>query len=348
MLLSEVIDLVNNGEIDKLKSVAQISKYAFFISDSFDANGNKNKEVNTLNDLKQYYPKQHNVHDKTKRKDKVIKGETDRDNAVVNIARLSIPEQQKIVLMAAAFLGVPKLEATPSTDIETSLFSIINKISCDNKIEYKFKEIMRLTMSERECAEIWYSTDAENGHWDGTDLEGSKVQLKCKVVSPSKGDTLFPIYDNLGDMIAFARHYETITSLPDNVNLAIEKRSHFDIYTKDEFFFMIKENKEIVWKYLQRDLKTYSIEKNSFKNIVGKIPVAYYMQPATEWHDVQEMIERLETKISNHADTNDYFDSPIVFAEGDVEGFSNKGEQGKVLQGKAGAKVSYLTWNNAP
>jgi SPP1 family phage portal protein len=76
--------------------------------------------------------------------------------------------------------------------------------------------------------------------------------------------------------------------------------------------------------------------------------VIYYSQELPEWSDVQDLIERMEKLISNHADSNDYFGSPTVFLEGEIEGFATKGEAGKVIQGKSGAKASYLTWDQAP
>jgi SPP1 family phage portal protein len=83
---------------------------------------------------------------------------------------------------------------------------------------------------------------------------------------------------------------------------------------------------------------------NPFK----KIPVVYYHQPYTEWHDVERLIERLEIKMSNHADTNDYFDSPIIVAKGTIESFAKKGEAGKIIQAMEGADINYLTWDQAP
>lgn len=46
--------------------------------------------------------------------------------------------------------------------------------------------------------------------------------------------------------------------------------------------------------------------------------------------------------------TNKKIGSPIIFAEGDVQGFPDQDETGKLLIGKNGAKVSYLTWDSAP
>lgn len=353
MNINDLTSIIDSGEIDKLKSTLEISKYAYFIGDSFGYNSGTYTNVQTpyltINDFKEFNPKQHDVHDPDKRRDKKITGENERDLTTVEVWRLSIPEQKKIVLMAATFLGSPILNANPAAGIETDMMEVIKVVFEDNKLNYKFKQIATKTMSERECAELWYTQEAEPGYWDDTpmaDKIGKQLKLKMRVLSPSLGDTLYPVYDNYGDMIAFGRYYETIETVANSLEQN-NKTCHFDIYTNYAFYFMVKKQRQTNWEY-GLDSEGNPTTSAGIKNEIGKIPVIYYSQPATEWHDVQEMIARLEDKISNHADTNDYFDSPIVVATGTVNGFSNKGEQGKVLEAQEGAKVEYLTWNNAP
>jgi hypothetical protein len=72
----------------------------------------------------------------------------------------------------------------------------------------------------------------------------------------------------------------------------------------------------VIWRVVGTEL-VYSEGVKSIKNTIGKIPVIYYHQHLTEWHDVQPLIDRLEIIISNLADTNDYSGSPIVVAYGD-------------------------------
>lgn len=44
-------------------------------------------------------------------------------------------------------------------------------------------------------------------------------------------------------------------------------------------------------------------------------------------------IERMEELLSNCGDTNDYFGYPSYVVSGEIEGFAEKGEQGKVYNG---------------
>lgn len=149
-----------------------------------------------------------------------------------------------------------------------------------------------------------------------------------RILANSKGDTLYPVYNAAGDLIAFGREYKIkITGTTDT-------EDHFDLYTDDNIYLSKKTS------------GAWVTETKS--NVIGKIPVVYYDQIAPEWHDVQEMIERFEKSLSNHADTNDYYGSPMVKVKGEIKGFAKKGESGKVLELDANAEAEYMTWDQSP
>jgi SPP1 family phage portal protein len=278
--------------------------------------------------VKQYDPKLHAITDKGKRPDKTV--ELDDSTRLEYVARLSIPLQKKIVDMAAAILcGNPiKLSSTPADQKQKDLMAILIKTWDDNKLNYDSKKLAKFMMSETEVAELWYTEPIEPGYWKGTvnDNASVKFRLRMKVLANKYGDKLYPVYNNSGDMIAFARQY--------SLKIGDKTEDHFDVYTDKTTYLMTKA--EGPWTII------------ATANPIQKIPVIYYSQELPEWSDVQPLIERLELLISNHADSNDYFGHPMVFASGDIEGFAKKGEQGKVLIGKNGAKAEYLTWDQAP
>jgi SPP1 family phage portal protein len=152
-------------------------------------------------------------------------------------------------------------------------------------------------------------------------------KLRMRILANSLGDTLYPVWDDAGDMALFGRGYIL-------VNDAGEKVEYMDVFTPTK---IIKASKaQAGWLVTEE------------ANTVGKIPVIYYKQALVEWADVQPMIERLETKLSNHSDTNDYFDSPVLFIEGDPVSMPEKEEMGKMIKGEPGSKAYYVTWNQAP
>ena len=341
----KLVNLIENDSVDKIISLFETRQLILRIEDA----------------IKQYDPVQHLVNDRSKRSDKFIYGEGEPDASgnptkgpvidTVRVARLTLPIQKQIVATAAAFLGVPKIDSTPKKvagirkifqpkSAESNLLEIIQKVWDDNKLDYKSSEIVSRTLSEKQCAELWYTRDAEDGYWEGYPIaKGVTRKLGMKILSPSLGDEFFPGYDDFGNMIVFIRRYKTLDD--DNKEVI-----NVDLYTADSLMYARQNGG--TWEY-QNLSGVYTPEKTKIPNAFGKIPVIYNCVKSTAWDDVQPLIERLETKISNHADTNDYFDSPILVGTGDTITLPYKGESGKYVEIKGkGGKLEYVTWDQSP
>lgn len=282
---------------------------------------------------KQYDPKQHDITDPAKRQDKPINDENGNVIDTVKVARLPIPMQKRVVRLAATFLcGRPiELTSMPGEQTEKDLLEVVKKTWKDNKLDYKSKKLAKMMMSEMECAELWYTETAEAGFWKGTANDQPKVKfkLRMKMIAPSLGDSLYPVFNASGDLIAFGRGY-TIKEGSENVE-------HFDLYTSSKNY------------YYAKGQNGFSLLKDEI-NIVGKIPVIYYSQYAPEWYDVQELTDRFEKSISNHADTNDYHSSPTMVAKNaKVVTMAKKGEQGKFVEIEGEhAELGYVSWDKSP
>lgn len=279
---------------------------------------------------KQYDPKKHAIFDAVTRPDKPIT--TDKGDEIIKVARLPIPMQKRIVRLAAAFLcGNPiTLECAPDRPDEENFLAVIKRTWEDNKLDYKSKQLAKKMMGECECAELWYTEEAEPGYWADTPNDNGKVKfkLRMKIIASSLGDSLYPVFNAAGDMIAFGRGYK--------IKINAKDVEHFDVYTADKIIQMRKS--DTGW--------TVDSDKT---NPIKKIPIIYYSQDYPEWYDVQELIERLEKSISNHADTNDYHGSPMIKVKGKVKGFAKKGESGKIIELEGeGADAEYMGWTQAP
>jgi SPP1 family phage portal protein len=150
-----------------------------------------------------------------------------------------------------------------------------------------------------------------------------------KILSDRTKDELYPIFSETGDMIAFCRKYTVKVKNSKDVD-------HFDIYTAEKNVYLIKE-----------EGGSWALDEKQVES-TGKIHVVYWKLDQPDWHDVQSMIDRLETTISNTGDSNDYSGSPITVVEGKVQGFASKGERGKVLEVEKGGSITYLEADNAP
>ncbi len=291
----------------------------------------------------QYHVLEHDVFDTQKRPDKIVKrdsGEKDGEGNIiyvsqpVPVSRVALPVQDLIVERRVGFMLSDPVttEATFQKDDEKSksLADMVDKIQADNKMEYRNKEIARRLMSEMEVAELWYLVP--------TGEADPKYTLKVRIISPELLDSLYPVYDETDDMVAFGRGYK----LKENET----EVEHFDLFTPDYEYKYILVDKKWILDELS-DAEGANIP-NPIPNQVKKIMVIYHSQNQPEWTKVQAMISRFEELYSNHADMNDYFGSPILAVAGEILGFAQKGEQGKILQMDENAKANYLALSSPP
>jgi SPP1 family phage portal protein len=287
------------------------------------------------NYIKEFDPLQHKVMDKSIRRDKIVKVDADTEQGtetrIEPVNRISLAMQKIIVNRAVSFLfGNPvRISATPEGDQQDQVFKVMKNILKKNKSTSLNRKIARAVFSMTEAAEYWYPVEKKDAYGIP-----SKFGLKCTVFSPANGDTLYPLFDEFGDMIAFSREY----ILKDgNKTFNI-----FETYTDENMFKWISGGTASagIWELSEGFPKA---------NPLGKIPIIYARQENTEWYSVQSMIERLEIMLSNFADTNDYHSSPTIKVRGKVSGFVRKGEQGKILELEGeNSDVSYLSWDRAP
>lgn len=248
-----------------------------------------------------------------------------------DVTRIPLAIQRYIVAMRKNFLlGNPvERDASPESDAEKGMMETMAKVWEDNKLDYKLRDVLTYMMSETEVAVICYTEAADKDHWAGTFNEGKTSRIRLQILRSNGGESLYPSYDQYGDMIAFSRAY----TLPDEEGKEVE---HFDVYTAETNYFFQK----VGGSYVQQ---------TTTNNLDKKIPVVYFSQPDVEWADVQRLIDRLETSSSNHGDTNDYFGSPMAVFKGKVSGLPGKDETGKAIELEGdGAMAEYLTWDQSP
>lgn len=289
-------------------------------------------------------PKEHDVMDKNKRKDKdvkvdksqsggekisVVEGGEDTTTRKEPVARVALALQKRIVNSHVAFLFGNRvwLNAEAREEAEKTVLQAVKRALYDVKEKSLNRKVAKQIMSCTEVAELWFPVERENNTY-GFD---SKFKLRCAVFSPILGDNLYPYFDDSGDMIAFSREY---TAEGDNN----KKTIYFETYTAS-----------LIFKWMQGSKGYEVVEGYPKENVVGKIPVVYGQQEEVEWADVQNLIDRLEKLLSNFADTNDYHASPKIVVKGELKGFAKKGEAGAILQLEGeDASAEYLAWQNAP
>lgn len=292
--------------------------------------------------------RKHDIMDEVKRKDKWVKvdlnnDEGNEDNTInvmegdgkkttmrkEKVARIAIALQRKIINTSVSFaLGTPvTYEATTTTESEEKVITALRKIISSVKAKSFDRKIARAIFGYRECAEVWYSVETPQKHTK-YGIE-SKFKMRCKMVSPANGFTLYPYFDETGDMVAFSYEY--------SIESEGQQIGYFETYTDD-----------FQYRWVKKENGMELVEGFPKENPIGKIPVVYGYQDYYETEMVDALIDRLELLLSNFADTNDYHASPKIFVTGQINGWSKKGESGAVIEGENGATMQYVSWQNAP
>lgn len=290
-------------------------------------------------------PKKHKVFDPTIRKDKWVKDDNvmeDGDNIDVNgkerpgmhrepVNRVGLAIQRLIINRAVSFIfgNPPKYTATTENDTQNEIIKAFHKVLSGVKVNSIDRRVARAVLGFKECAEYWYPVGNPDVMKNAYGFK-SPYKLRCVLWSPAFGDVLYPYFDATGDMVAFSREY---TRKDDGIKTS----QFFETFTDEEH--CIWENGSDGFKVLDGYPKA---------NPIGKIPVVFGHQDQFETENVDALVDRLETLLSNFADTNDYHAAPKIFVTGQINGWSKKGESGAVIEGEDGATMQYVSWQSAP
>ena len=284
--------------------------------------------------IKALDPGKHDVNDKVLRPDKKVligsesNNPKEEDYRIERVARIRLALQKLIIGRSVSFcFGNPvAYNSTPENDNQLLVASVLKRILYDNKSDSLNRKVGRTIFGFTECAEIWYPVERANTDYGFN----SKFKLRCLLFSPEKGDTLYPYWDDTGDMVAFSRSFNKTDSEG-------KRTEYFETYTDTAH-----------WMWRRKDNAYEVVEGYPHEIAIGKIPVIYGRQEQPETQDVDSLIDRLEKLLSNFADTNDYHASPKIFIKGELRGFAKKGEAGAILEGDDNTEAKYLEWSHAP
>lgn len=248
--------------------------------------------------------------------------------------RIALPLEQDIVNIQTAFtVGTePSIDCDTDDEGEKSLLSALKQVIRKNKLKYQNKKIVRSWLSEQEVAEYWYAVK-DDGFWailkrKIASIFGKAVpeyRLKSTLWSPFRGDTLYPFFDDTGDMVAFSREYK-------KTNLDGTETTVFMTLTNDS-------------------IRTSIIGDNNQDEVVShgfpKLPVIYTYRKNAYCDVIRPIRIRIEKLLSAFGDCIDYHFFPILKLFGEVTGFSGTTRNRVVNLTGEKADAAYLTWQQA-
>lgn len=273
---------------------------------------------------REYDPKKHPVMDKTIYPDIV-----NDDGSLQPVTRVTLSFQRLAAKrMTELVCGIPvKRIYKPENDRQKQVAKFLEKIFQRNRIDSVNIDRSNRLFAGCEVLTLWYATEERNSLYGFN----SPLKLRCRNFSPMLGDTLYPLFDEYGDMIAMSVAYIRKVGRR-NINF-------FDAYTADRHIKWSNETGN--WQVMEDERIT-----------LGKIPAAYMWRPTPIWEDESRNIYEMEWALSRNGNFLRENSKPIfvVFADEQIS-YGDEGDPKKefkaVMQYPQGSRAEYITWQQA-
>lgn len=281
---------------------------------------NKSVEVPEWSNLvKDYEPTLHEiVKDNTVLKDKVKS-----DGTVEKSSRIYIGLEKLLVKRMTEFMfAIPVRRTYHNTEdnemrqkIEKAIEAIYKYASIDTENIKRG----RMYFASCEVFTMWYAVDNANTLYGFN----SKYKLKCKTYSPMEGVRLYPLIDEIGDMLAMSFEYSK--------KLKDEEITYFETYTSDKHY-----------KWAQKG-NGWELTLNEPIAIL-KIPGVYLNREVPIFYGLTNIRKEIEYTLSRNSNVIAYNSAPILKVSGGIKGNEDKGESRRIFRTENGGDVSYVSW----
>jgi len=273
--------------------------------------------------LNDYEPTRHRiVNDKENRKDKVKS-----DGTLERASRIHLGLEKLLTKRTTEFaFAIPIRRVYHNAEENDKRQQIAKAIEAIYKYARINSENIRrgnAYFASCEIFTIWYAVEKPNSLYGFT----SKYKLKCKTYSPMDGVSLYPLLDEMGDMLAMSFEYKK--------KIKDKEVTFFETYTADRHY---------KWKQQDGDWMAIS-EPKPIK--IMKIPGAYAFRPAPIYHGLTHIREEIEYTLSRNSDVIAYNSAPVLKVSGKLVGDEDKGESRRLFRLENGGDVAYVSWTQA-
>ena len=292
---------------------------------------------NIINDLKEksvcvypwekaimaYEPKLHEiVTDTTTRKDKIRK-----DGSKEEASRIYIGLEKLLTKRITEFMfAIPVKRIYHNIDGDKTRQQIAKAIESIYKYARIDSENIKrgnAYFAACEIFTIWYVVDKPNTLYGFK----SRYKLKCKTYSPMDGVKLYPLLNELDDMLAMSVEYKK--------KVADKEITYFETYTADKHY-----------KWRQQGSGWESVGTVEEIKLM-KIPGVYAFRPVPIYHGLTRIRKELEYTLSRNSDVIAYNAAPVIKIAGQLKGEEDKGESRRIYRVENGGDVSYVSWSQA-
>ena len=182
---------------------------------------------------------------------------------------------------------------------------------------------------------MWYAVKKQNTIYGFN----SERKLKCKTYSPMDGVKLYPLLDELDDMIAMSFEYTK--------TVGKESVTYFETYTSEKHYIWKKSDGGTGWEEITLRTSEDGEEINGDEIELMKIPGVYGWIPQPVYHGLANIRKEIEYTLSRNSNVIAYNAAPILKVIGGIKGQEDKGESRRILRVENGGDVGYVAWQQA-
>ncbi len=274
---------------------------------------------------KDYNPGEHAIlTDTTNLRDKYRK-----DGSVEKSCRLSLGMERLFVKRMSEFMfSIPEKREYSNTENNEVRQAIANAIESIYKSARISTHNLNRSKDYFACCEIftlWYVVKSQNTLYGFN----SEYKLKCKTFSPLNGTSLYPLFDEYGDMIAMSIEYTIHKTSTKDI-------TYFETYTYDTHYKWEKESEG-----------TWSLVGTPDEIEVLKIPGIYLYRKEALYADVTEIRKEIEYTLSRNSNVIAYNSAPVLKVVGEIIGEEKRNDDYRFFRMKPGGDVGYVSWNQS-
>lgn len=275
---------------------------------------------------KQYDPKKHKVMDKAHYPDIATNGEPLREVSRVtfDLERLAVKRSSEITF---ANPPIRDYQFDKDNDNQAKVAEIIESVFKKVRINSINFTRAKYLFASCEVITLWYEVETPETYGG----EKLKTKFRVRTFSPMKGDELYPLFDDSGDLVALS------------IQTKVKDTTYFDTYTAERHYQWSKGEKQNEWQEeLAEDI-----------NIV-KIPAIYMVREQPAWEDNSDKRAEMEWLISRNGNYITDNSKPLLMVYADYELHNdNPSEASDPNKGKGvynlpqGARAEFVTWEQS-
>lgn len=306
------------------------------ISETIDMLKNKSVSVPSWDNLvKDYEPTMHGIlSDTTTLKDKIrADGQLDKSSRIIiGMEKLHVRRLSEFTF------SIPVKRVYHNVDDNKLRKDIVNAIeSVYKNVRIDSENLKRATALYASCEifTVWYAVKKRNRLY-GFD---SEYKLKCKTFSPMNGVRLYPLLNEMDDMLAMSFEYEK--------TVKDKEVTFFETYTKDKHYIWKQSDGVGKWDVVLTQQTEDGDTANGEEIVLMKIPGVYGWRSKPVYDGLPPIRAEIEYSLSRNSNVIAYNSAPLLKVVGATKGKEDKGESYRVVHCEQGGDVSYVSWSQS-